>query len=86
MTDAARLTPTEKGIEEMKITHRAVARIAVPATVTVYDLRYSQNGCDAADGPSLVTLLAEPRPADVPSDCVVVPMDVSEDLAFEIAE
>ena len=52
--------------------------------ITVYELRYSQNGCAAEDGPAIATLWS--RPATIPSDCVVVAVDVDEDIAFEIAE
>ena len=54
--------------------------------VTVYDLRYSQNGCDAEFGPSIATLWDCPNPSQVPSDCAVVPIEISEELAFDIAE
>lgn len=53
-------------------------------TVTVYELRYSMNGCAAESGPSIATLWVKPK--KIPSDCVVVAVDVDEDIAFEIAE
>ena len=52
----------------------------------VYELRYSQNGSDAADGPSIATLWDHPIPAHVPSDCVVVEIDMDEGTALEVAE
>ena len=53
---------------------------------TVYEIRYSQNGNDAEFGPALATLWDRPAPPRIPSDCVVVAVDIGDDLAERICE
>jgi hypothetical protein len=47
----------------------------------IYEIRYSQNGGDAEDGPSIATLWRRPDIADVPSDCVVVEIEIDDSEA-----
>ena len=52
----------------------------------VFELRYSQNGSDAVDGPSIATLWDRPSLDAVPSDCAVVEIEMDEDTAFRGCE
>ena len=58
-------------------------------TVTVYELRYSQNGGNASDGPSIATVWDRAKAAAYAAragDIVVVDVDLPESVALAIAE
>ena len=52
--------------------------------IEMYELRYSQNGGDAENGPAIATLWNKPE--TYPSDCVVISVLIPETLANEIGE